>query len=298
MKFIFLFFIFLFFLEILSKIFDRIYFSDIDYCYGKTGNRVKRNISDFSIIPCNNDIFRCYWIAVNYHLVKKKEDFLVAILLKWLHNGNIKIEKISNGSFFKIDIRHIVFIKSPSDTIELEERLYNYMYKASKNGKLNRKKFKKWCWENDVNIRRWFEEVLDFERRMLINENKISIREIKLRKLGNLLKCLVFDVDSSMMIEAEEVAGLKKYLNKVSSVRRKEFIDVNFLNDYVIYSQMFGIAGRVIRHFNLLYSETINDMDIDYNYGDIVFLNILVDAGVRTARSKSNGNNSSTAGGN
>lgn len=177
-----------------------------------------------------------------------------------------------------------LIIKPPSDTIELEERLYEYMYKASQNGELNRKKFKKWCWENDVNIRRWFEEVLDFERKMLINDNKISVREIKIRKLGYRLKGLVFDVDSSMMTEAEKIVGFKNYLKKISSIQGKEFIDINFLNDYLMYAQMFGIVNKVARRFNSLYPEVIRDMDIGYSYDDIVFLNMLVNTGISTAR--------------
>lgn len=289
MKILLFFFLFLFFLVILDNIFELIYSRNGDYCYGKTGNRVKKNISNFNIIPCNNDIFRCYWIAVNYHLVKKKEDFLVSILLKWLHNGNIKIQKIDHKTFYKKNIFNIIFIKPPSDTIELEERLYEYMYKASQNGELNRKKFKKWCWENDVNIRRWFEEVLDFERKMLINDNKISVREIKIRKLGYRLKGLVFDVDSSMMIEAEKIAGFKNYLKKISSIQGKEFINVNFLNEYLMYAQMFGISSKVARKLNSLYSEIIKNMDIGYSCDDITFLNMLVNTGISVARKRALG---------
>ena len=163
------------------------------------------------------------------------------------------------------------------------------MYKASQNGELNRKKFKKWCWENDVNIRRWFEEVLDFERKMLINDNKISVREIKIRKLGYRLKGLVFDVDSSMMIEAEKIAGFKNYLKKISSIQGKEFIDINFLNDYLMYAQMFGISSKVARKLNSLYSEIIKNMDIGYSCDDITFLNMLVNTGISAARKRALG---------
>ena len=63
------------------------------YDFGETGNKVRKDVLAFRDIPCNKDIFRAYWVATNYNLSKKKEDFLGAVILKWLKNGNIKIEK-------------------------------------------------------------------------------------------------------------------------------------------------------------------------------------------------------------
>ena len=51
-----------------------------------------------------------------------------------------------------------------------------------------------------------------------------------------------------------------------------------------MYAQMFGIVNKVARRFNTLYPEVIRDMDIGYSYDDIVFLNMLVNTGISTAR--------------
>lgn len=61
--------------------------------FGKTGNKVPNNVPLFRDIPCKHDIFRAYFIAYNYKLMKNKTDFLGAILLKWLKEDKIKIEK-------------------------------------------------------------------------------------------------------------------------------------------------------------------------------------------------------------
>lgn len=64
-----------------------------NFVFGSTGNKVPKDVPLFRDIPCRKDIFRAYFIAYNYNLMKKKTDFLGAILLKWLKENKIKIEK-------------------------------------------------------------------------------------------------------------------------------------------------------------------------------------------------------------
>ena len=51
--------------------------------------------------------------------------------------------------------------------------------------------------------------VLDYEVKMLVNENKAS-QEI----VGKIFKKTVYNIDDAMMIEAEQMAGLKKFLKE------------------------------------------------------------------------------------
>ena len=47
-----------------------------DKCsFGNTGNKVRKDVLLFRDIPCDKDIFYAYWVAHNYNLTKKKEDF-------------------------------------------------------------------------------------------------------------------------------------------------------------------------------------------------------------------------------
>lgn len=61
--------------------------------FGKTGNKISKDVPLFRDIPCKGDIFRAYFIAYTYNLMKKKTDFLGAVLLKWLKENKVKIEK-------------------------------------------------------------------------------------------------------------------------------------------------------------------------------------------------------------
>ena len=63
----------------------------------KKNNAISKNeIEYFRDIPCNGDIFRAYYIASSYKLIKNETDILGALLLKWLKESLITIEKKRN----------------------------------------------------------------------------------------------------------------------------------------------------------------------------------------------------------
>ena len=83
-----------------------------------------------------------------------------------------------------------------------------------------------------------------------IKEGKIQFSENKKRFSIN----KKYVVDSSMMIEAEQMQGLKNYLKEFTLIKEKEPIEVNLWNEYLIYAQIFGMAKEVAKQFKKLYS--------------------------------------------
>ena len=247
--------------------------------FGSVGNKVRKDILPFREIPCNKDIFRAYWVARNYHLTKKKEDFLGAVILKWLNDGNVRIEKVSKKGLFKeSEENNIIFVNRP-DTIEIEGQLYDYMNKASGDGKLESNEFKKWCSKNYSKIFKWFDDVLEFENKMLVNDGKAQCVEV-----GKVFKHEVYQIDDSMMSEAEQMAGLKLFLEQFSLVKQREAIEVKLWNEYLMYAQIFGIADKVASQFKKLYPEVIQDMErMGYTYSDVVFIHSISSAGIKSA---------------
>ena len=67
--------------------------------FGKNGKKIPKDIPMFRDLPCNKNIFRAYWVAANYNLMKKQTDFLGAVLLKWLKQGAIAVKKVETGIF-------------------------------------------------------------------------------------------------------------------------------------------------------------------------------------------------------
>lgn len=265
--------------------------------FGATGNKVRNDVPYFRDIPCDKDIFYAYWVAHNYNLTKKKEDFLGTVLLKWIKNGNVRVEKhVKNGIFKDKEVTNVVFEKRPSD-IELEGTLYDYMYKASKDGKLETNEFKNWCSNNYSKILGWFDDVLYFECLDLMKKDKITLNTGKTMKVFSYKS---FEVDSSMMEVAEQMAGLKKFLKEFTLIKEREPIEVNLWNEYLMYAQIFGIADEVASQFKKLYPEIINEMDgMGYDYTDIIFINSITRDGIKsasTAKSRAESYNSGGGG--
>lgn len=258
-----------------------------NYRYGETGNKVRKDVPNFRDIPCNKDIIRAYFVAEKYNLNKKKTDLLGAILLKWLKNGNVRVEKVDKKGIFKNKVEdNIIFINPPTD-IELESKLYDWMLTASKDGKLESGEFKKWCSNNYSKILKWFDDVIDYERDLLIAEGKITVsEEVKAKIFRN----TYYDVDSSMMIEAEQMKGLKNYLREFTLIKEKEPIEVALWDEYLIYAQIFGMADEVAKQFKKLYPEITEQMNnLGYDYNDIVFMYNISNSGIssaNTARSR------------
>lgn len=267
------------------------------YKFGEIGNKVRKDVPYFRDIPCNKDIFYAYWVAYNYNLTNKKEDFLGALLLKWIHDGNVRVEKVTKDGLLKDKvITNIVFSKRPDESQEYEVNMYDYMHAASIDGKLEEDEFKKWCKKNYSKILNWFDKALDSVRAELVNQGKINVLHGKTMGIMS-YKC--YEVDSSMMEVAEQMAGLKKFLKDFTLIKEREPIQVHLWNEYLIYAQIFGMADEVAEQFKKLYPEIITEMDsFGYSYNDIMFMRAISYSGVKSASAaKSRAQSYSSGGG-
>lgn len=267
-----------------------------NYKFGSRGKKIPKDVPPFRDIPCNKNVFRAYFVANTYRLIRKKEDFLGVLLLKWLKEGNIKVETIEKKKIFKTEKETtITFLNQPSGNIK-ETELYKYMYEASKDGVLEKNEFKSWCDSHYSKILNWFNEVLNNERDNLVTEGKISvIKETKFK----VFKINKYLIDDSMMDEAIQMAGLKKFLKEFTLIKERQPIEVKLWNEYLMYAQIFGIANQVAKQFKKLYPEIITEMNTyGYDLDTILFMNSISNAGVSSANSaKSRAENYSSGGG-
>ena len=240
--------------------------------FGDTKNKINmKEINYFRDIPYKKEnIARAYWIACQYNLISKPTDYLGAILLKWIRNGNITIEKITKDKLIRgTKEETTVVFNNCANLDENEVELYNMMYTASKDGKLEKNEFTSWCSSNYSQILSWFNKVIDSETEKLINEGTL-IRE------GNKKKCTV---NPSMMEEAKKVAGVKKFLNEFSNIKDRNAIEVNLWDEYLMYAMIFGIADKVMKEFKDLYPDVITEEVYD-NY---IFVHDVYYSGMKSA---------------
>lgn len=258
--------------------------------FGETGKKIPKDVPLYRDIPCNKDIFRAYWVAVNYGLMKRKTDLLGAILLKWLREGKIRTEKIESG-ILKKEQNIIIFDQDFFSSNTLENDLYQMMFEASKDGKLEQNEFKKWCNTHYNQILKWFDKVADKETEKLVEEGKIDEAEQITFKF---FKSKVYNVHSSMLEEAKKMKGLKNFLEEFSQIDKREAIEVMMWEEYLMYAQIFGIADKVAKQFKKLYPDVITD----YSYDSVIFVHTISYTGMQSATSaKSRAESYSSGGG-
>ncbi len=248
--------------------------------YGTKNVKISKNIRDvkdapyFRDIPLNKDIFKAYWVACQFHLVQNKTDFLGAILLKWLKNGNI--ENIKDEKDKKLKLVHSNNLSS------LEVELFEMMHTASGDGILEKNEFTRWCKNHYNKILKWFNKVIDDTTLEFTNENLINETNE------------VYYVREEMRTYGMQMAGLKKFLNDFSNIKDREAIEVKMWDEYLMYAQIFGIAKKVAEEFKKLYPDVITD---DY-YDDIIFIHTISYEGVHAASvAKSRAESYSSGGG-
>ncbi len=243
----------------------------------KDGNGIKQDVAYYRDIPCNGDIFKTYYIAYQYRIIKNKTDILGAIILKWLRNGMIKIEQRDDKLEKKEDI--IILGKKIDKKFdnENEKELFNMMHVASKDGVLENKEFENWCKLSYKKILSWFKNILKEQRNNLIESGLIKIERKGLRRNK-------YIETPELKEEATRIYGLKRFLLEYTLIEDREIIEVEVLEDYLIYAQLLGIARRVSNKFKELYPSLIEKTNY-YSYTNLIYINNVTSRGVSRANS-------------
>lgn len=147
--------------------------------FGAEGKKIPSDVAYYRDIPCQKDIFRAYYIGYNYGLLKNKTDILGAIILKWMKDSIIRVEQRESGKIFKKENAVIILNETNPDMIENEQEkeIFKMLYEASKDGILESKEFEKWCNVSYSRILKWFDNILDKQRDILVNEGLIIAEE-------------------------------------------------------------------------------------------------------------------------
>lgn len=234
--------------------------------FGKNGKKIK-DAPYFRDIPLNKDIFKAYWVAGQYKLIKNKTDFLGAILLKWLKNGNVQNVDVETKRKTERGIK----LLSKNNLSEIEGELFDMMYKASLDGVLEGNEFKRWCQNNYNKLFKWFNKVIDGTTMTFVGDGLITESQSAFGKS--------YLVNDMMKENAMQMAGLKKFLNEFSNIKDRASIEVKLWDEYLIYAQIFGIAEKVAKEFKKLYPDVVTD---EY-YNDFIFIHTISYQGVHAA---------------
>ena len=231
-----------------------------------------KNVQYFRDIPCDKDIFRAYWVSANFNLIRNKTDFLGALLLKWLKEDRVKSIKVQSRWLKKEETAIEFLNKEGLEGKELE--MYDKMVKAAGDNILESNEFRKYCEKNYTKVLKWFDQAIDDETYKLIEEGMITTEEKK-----SLFKAKQYNVNSRIRVDAERMAGLRKFLKDFSNIKTREAIEVKHWDYYLIYAQIFGMAKKVAEDFKKLYPDVIPE---EY-YTNMIFIHTFSHNGMRAA---------------
>lgn len=235
------------------------------YKFGTAGNKINmKEINMFRDIPCKKDVFRAYFIAKAYKLNNKDTDFLGTLLLKWLNEDIIKIQKENVKKLFGTKEVTSIEFKENRFEVLVEQEMHDMMMKSSGDGILQSDEFEKYATKNYRKVLSWFDDVEVYGRSLYEKEGLINKDKRK------------YLINDLVKQDAIELAGLKKYLLHFASMNEKEPIEVKLWKEYLMYAQIFGIANKVAKQFERLYPEVIEQLSSEgFTISDMVLLNTL-----------------------
>lgn len=232
----------------------------------KDRNEIKNYKEYYRDIPCDRDFYMAYYLSYEYSILTNKNNLLGAILLDWIRKKYISVEKREVGFLSKKEEVCIILRDDLILENELENKLYKMIFKASKNGILEKKEFEKWANHNYDDFLKWFDDVINKQREKLLNSGVLKLKDKKPGLFAEAKDIYEFKDKDKMFKEAQKLKGLKNYLNDYTLIHERESIEVNIFEEYLVYAQIFGIAKKVIEQFKELYPQVISESSFeDYN---------------------------------
>ena len=245
-----------------------------NYGYIENKTITKRNTPMFREIPCDKDIYYANALIKLNNFNYVGSNIFGAIILKWVKNNKIIFINEKKGVFnketTKLDLR-----SNPTFDNENETKLFEMMYKASKDGILESKELEKWCKKNYSKFLKFFDKLENSKIDELKEKGHIykrkSRRECKRR----------YVMDDKIYDDSSKLFGLKLYLEEFSSMDTKEVLDVHLWDEYLMFAYLFGIADKVAKQLKKLYPEVASQMDFDCD--TVIFINSISRLGMSSA---------------
>lgn len=264
------------------------------YDFGPEGKKITKDAPYFRDIPCNKDLYRAYFVANEYNILKNKNDIAGAIILKWIKDGIISVRQETKGKILKKEEAVITIInENPEIANKNEQKLFDLLCKQSilevdGNKTVDNEKLKKWCEDHYERVFSWFDSVLKEEKDKLVEEGLLIKKKATFLKI---FKYDIYEISQELREDAVQIAGLKRFLLDYTLIKEREAIEVHLFEEYLIFAQMLGIAKKVAKQFSELYPDLVEQSCFN-SYDNFYFVNAYAysavhDASVARSRAES-----------
>lgn len=176
----------------------------------------------FDSVPCNNNLYKMYFLANYYNIIKNRSSLIGAILFKWILEGIIEIKKVDEK--YQLIIRDDLKFKN-----ELDQSLYNMLLNASINNTLDNNKLIRHALLNDESLIGWYDNVIKY---VIKNEYKNGNVTVKGNKII---------LNKTLFNEAVKIQGLKKYLLNFNQVPRSTELTEELYKNLLVASILLRV---------------------------------------------------------
>lgn len=202
----------------------------------------------FRDLPCDNDLFIIYHLASMHGLLEQESDLIGAFILKWYNENKISIIT-KKGLFGK---KLLIRFNECDIQDSLEKQLYNHIRDISIDDVIN-KDIYMWVRKNRFKFNKLLQNIkIDTQIRLKnkglilleegISNTIIKESETRYKRVLNSGKATILPKYKEYL---NELVGFIKFIKDFSLLNEKEIKEVKLWDDYLVISELLGIAGNV-----------------------------------------------------
>ena len=231
----------------------------------KTINKGK-DINYYDSVPCQGDLYKLFFVAGYFKILKNKSDFIGAILFKLYLNDNIELIPGKNGR--NIKLRNDLKIDR-----NLDQDLYNIMLEASDMKVISDIKLNRFAKKHFLRIMTWYNMGYSETITDEFNRNHAT----RGGKIGKTTK-IIFD--DNFVDYGNKILSMKKYLLNFNQVPRQTALSEETYKLLLISAQMLGIGQQVAEEIlrknpnNIYAKKLLEFQNVNYIFKDIYAISL------------------------
>lgn len=186
-------------------------------------------------------------------------EMIGAFFMKWLMEGRMEVRKRPDSE--RVDLALKAEAEEEGTGWPSERRLYQLVLRASgRNRILEKSELKRWAQSHYAELLGWPERVAQEGRQYFTDRGWVVIPPQKKRRRSIPLVQLLVSLSAPKESltpegrkEAVKVIRFKNFLKNFTLVGERGAMEVKLWKNYLVFAQLYGIAGKVARQFRKLY---------------------------------------------
>lgn len=234
-----------------------------------------KDIDYYRDLPVQGSLEGTYFLLDYLGKMKNDTDIMGAYLLKWVQQGNIRMEERERKRFLGLSTKlepSIVFVHRQGITSSDENELYDMLQMAAgKDEILQEYELKAWSEKHYTRLESWMDQVKHRGERKLIQLH--GLEEVQKSSFFGLFHYTENELSETGRQYGLQVLGFKNYLQDFTLIHEREVYEVGLWKEYLIYAALYGIADKVAESFKNLYPKFFEEQFYGgYAYSNVDFI--------------------------